>query len=46
MTATAADYNAAVAAGGHLSFGFLTARQGSDTRAYDFTLNGRVCEVA
>ncbi|WSM75373.1 cellulose-binding domain-containing protein [Streptomyces cellulosae] len=46
VTATAADYNAAVAAGGHLSFGFLTARQGPDTRAYDFTLNGRVCEVA
>ncbi|GGT53707.1 cellulose binding domain-containing protein [Streptomyces althioticus] len=46
VTATAADYNAKVAAGARLSFGFLTARQGTDTRAYDFALNGRVCEVA
>ncbi|MFK0058009.1 cellulose binding domain-containing protein [Streptomyces werraensis] len=46
VTATAADYNARVTAGARLSFGFLAARQGTDTRAYDFTLNGRTCAVA
>ncbi|MFF9296484.1 cellulose binding domain-containing protein [Streptomyces sp. NPDC014764] len=46
VTAAAADYNARVAEGARLSFGFLTARQGTDTQAYDFALNGRVCEVA
>ncbi|MGW3555369.1 cellulose binding domain-containing protein [Streptomyces griseoincarnatus] len=46
VTAAAADYNARVSAGSRLSFGFLTARQGSDTRASDFTLDGRTCAVA
>ncbi|MFI0502698.1 cellulose binding domain-containing protein [Streptomyces albogriseolus] len=46
VTAAAADYNARVSAGGRLAFGFLTARQGSDTQASDFTLNGRACAVA
>ncbi|MFH9173862.1 cellulose binding domain-containing protein [Streptomyces albogriseolus] len=46
VTAAAADYNARVSAGSRLAFGFLTARQGSDTQASDFTLNGRACAVA
>ncbi|MFF9331282.1 cellulose binding domain-containing protein [Streptomyces albogriseolus] len=46
VTAAAADYNARVSAGSRLAFGYLTARQGSDTQASDFTLNGRACAVA
>ncbi|MFF0813434.1 cellulose binding domain-containing protein [Streptomyces albogriseolus] len=46
VTAAAADYNAKVSAGSRLAFGYLTARQGSDTLASDFTLNGRACAVA
>ncbi|MEU0652423.1 cellulose-binding domain-containing protein [Streptomyces albogriseolus] len=46
VTAAAADYNARVPAGSRLAFGYLTARQGSDTLASDFTLNGRACAVA
>ncbi|MEU0287987.1 cellulose-binding domain-containing protein [Streptomyces sp. NPDC006147] len=46
VTAAAADYNARVAAGGRLAFGFIATRQGTDVRASDFTLNGRPCAVA
>ncbi|MGI5459070.1 cellulose binding domain-containing protein [Streptomyces sp. CA-249302] len=43
VTATAADYNKTVAAGGTLSFGFLASWQGKNAPPYDFTLNGHSC---
>ncbi|MET9390594.1 cellulose-binding domain-containing protein [Streptomyces sp. NPDC006624] len=43
VTATAADYNKSVAAGGDLSFGFLASWRGRNTPPYDFELNGRAC---
>lgn len=43
VTATAADYNKSVPAGGDLSFGFLASWQGKNSPAYDFTLNGHSC---
>ncbi|MEV0634445.1 cellulose binding domain-containing protein [Streptomyces sp. NPDC050619] len=46
VTATAADYNKSVRAGGSLALGFLASRQGENTAAYDFTLNGRSCAKA
>ncbi|MFF9753066.1 cellulose binding domain-containing protein [Streptomyces sp. NPDC014344] len=49
VTATAPDYNASVAAGGRLAFGFVAARQArrdTDVRASNFTVDGRACGVA
>ncbi|WP_198668690.1 cellulose binding domain-containing protein, partial [Streptomyces triticisoli] len=46
VTATAADYNKPVAAGGTLSFGFIGTWQGSNTTPYGFTLNGHSCAAA
>jgi hypothetical protein len=43
VTATAADYNKSVPAGGHLAFGFLASWRGKNSPPYDFTLNGRAC---
>ncbi|NEC89969.1 cellulose-binding domain-containing protein [Streptomyces sp. SID12501] len=43
VTATAADYNRAVAAGGTVSFGFLASWQGKNEAPFDFTLNGSSC---
>lgn len=43
VTATAADYNKTVPAGGELAFGFLASREGKNSPAYDFTLNGHDC---
>ncbi|MGV9942861.1 cellulose binding domain-containing protein [Streptomyces sp. NPDC003401] len=43
VTATAADYNKAVAADGTLSFGFLASWQGKNTAPYGFSLNGAAC---
>ncbi|MGC5034779.1 cellulose binding domain-containing protein [Streptomyces sp. DT190] len=43
VTATAADYNRSVPAGGELAFGFLASWQGRNSPPYDFTLNGRAC---
>ncbi len=43
VTATAADYNKTVPAGGELAFGFLASRDGENSEAYDFTLNGQDC---
>ncbi|MDN3021754.1 cellulose-binding domain-containing protein [Streptomyces sp. S.PB5] len=45
VTATAAEYNKSVGAGGTLAFGFLASWQGTNSPAYDFTLNGRSCTV-
>lgn len=44
MTATAADYNKNVAAGGTFALGFLGA--GSGAAPHDFTLNGGRCRAA
>ncbi|MFI9612315.1 cellulose binding domain-containing protein [Streptomyces sp. NPDC052023] len=46
VTATAAAYNRTVAAGGSLAFGFLASWRGTNSPAYDFTLNGRECARA
>ncbi|MGX4689080.1 cellulose binding domain-containing protein [Streptomyces sp. JNUCC 63] len=46
VTATAADYNKSVAAGGTLTFGFIGTWQGRNTTPYDFTLNGHSCATA
>ncbi|MES5818745.1 cellulose-binding domain-containing protein [Streptomyces sp. RG80] len=46
VTATAADYNRTVAAGDNLAFGFLASWQGTNSPAYDFTLNGHRCTKA
>ncbi|MFG2511078.1 cellulose binding domain-containing protein [Streptomyces sp. NPDC048584] len=43
VTATAADYNQSVAAGGKLAFGFLASRDGTNHPPSGFTLNGRTC---
>ncbi|MFE1251909.1 cellulose binding domain-containing protein [Streptomyces sp. NPDC058735] len=43
VTATAADYNKSVAAGGDLAFGFLASWRGRNTPPHDFELNGRAC---
>ncbi|MFD7768297.1 cellulose binding domain-containing protein [Streptomyces sp. NPDC059787] len=43
VTATAADYNKSVAAGGKLAFGFLASRDGTNRPPSGFTLNGRTC---
>ncbi|MFE7270338.1 cellulose binding domain-containing protein [Streptomyces sp. NPDC057623] len=43
VTATAADYNRTVPADGTLAFGFLASRDGENSPAYDFTLNGHDC---
>ncbi|MDQ0752291.1 hypothetical protein QF034_006522 [Streptomyces africanus] len=43
VTATAADYNKSVPAGGDLAFGFLASWRGKNSPPYDFTLNGRDC---
>ncbi|MFF0889452.1 cellulose binding domain-containing protein [Streptomyces sp. NPDC003456] len=43
VTATAADYNKAVPAGGELSFGFLASWRGTNSPPYGFTLNGHAC---
>ncbi|MDT0440209.1 MULTISPECIES: cellulose-binding domain-containing protein [Streptomyces] len=46
VTAVAADYNKAVAAGGTLSFGFLASWKGRNAPPHDFALNGRECAKA
>ncbi|MER6625193.1 cellulose binding domain-containing protein [Streptomyces sp. NPDC000931] len=43
VTATAADYNKSVAAGGRLAFGFLASHDGTNHPPSGFTLNGRTC---
>ncbi len=43
VTASAADYNKPVAAGGSLAVGFLASRRGENSAPVDFTLNGRSC---
>ncbi|MER6067838.1 cellulose-binding domain-containing protein [Streptomyces sp. NPDC001817] len=43
VTATAADYNKAVAAHGTLSLGFIGTWQGRNRAPYGFTLNGAAC---
>ncbi|WP_086727421.1 cellulose-binding domain-containing protein [Streptomyces carpinensis] len=43
VTATAADYNRAVPAGGTLSFGFIASWHDSNPAPDDFTLNGHSC---
>ncbi|MFD7702641.1 cellulose binding domain-containing protein [Streptomyces caelestis] len=43
VTATAADYNKSVAAGGKLAFGFLASRTGRNSPPTDVTLNGLPC---
>ncbi|MGW2524356.1 cellulose binding domain-containing protein [Streptomyces sp. NPDC001617] len=43
VTASAADYNKTVQAGGSLSFGFLASWQSKNSPPYDFTLNGKSC---
>ncbi|GAA3506727.1 hypothetical protein GCM10019016_138420 [Streptomyces prasinosporus] len=46
VTATAADYNEAVGAGGRLAFGFLASWRGANSPPSGFTLNGRPCAKA
>ncbi|QKW30015.1 cellulose binding domain-containing protein [Streptomyces seoulensis] len=46
VTATAADYNSSVAAGGTFAFGFVAARGGTNSAPAAFSLNGRACAVA
>jgi hypothetical protein len=46
VTATAADYNKSVPADGSLAFGFIASWQGTNSPAYDFTLNGNSCNQA
>ncbi len=46
VTATAADYNQSVPAGGDLAFGFLASWRGKNSPPYDFTLNGHDCAKA
>ncbi|CAM5226674.1 hypothetical protein SGRIM128S_02785 [Streptomyces griseomycini] len=46
VTATAADYNEEVAAGGKLAFGFLASWRGTNSPPSGFTLNGRPCARA
>ncbi|NUQ98993.1 MAG: hypothetical protein HOY79_21370 [Streptomyces sp.] len=44
VTATNADYNAAIPAGGNTSFGFQGTFTSSDTSPTAFTLNGTACD--
>lgn len=46
VTATAADYNKAVPAGGKLAVGFLASWEGENSAPYDVTLNGHGCTEA
>ncbi|MFF7448106.1 MULTISPECIES: cellulose binding domain-containing protein [unclassified Streptomyces] len=46
VTATAADYNRTVAAGGDLAFGFLASWRGTNSPGHDFSLNGHRCTKA
>ncbi|MDQ0773597.1 hypothetical protein QF026_002063 [Streptomyces aurantiacus] len=43
VTASAADYNKSVAAGGSLAVGFLASWRDENSTPVDFTLNGRSC---
>ncbi|MFD0312553.1 cellulose binding domain-containing protein [Streptomyces sp. NPDC127119] len=43
VTASAADYNKSVAAGGSLAVGFLASWRDKNSAPVDFTLNGRSC---
>ncbi|MFJ4282296.1 cellulose binding domain-containing protein [Streptomyces massasporeus] len=43
VTATAADYNKSVPAGGDLAFGFLASWHGKNSPPYDFEVNGHAC---
>ncbi|WP_413759449.1 cellulose binding domain-containing protein [Streptomyces sp. MMBL 11-3] len=43
LTASAADYNKSVAAGGSLAVGFLASWHDANSTPVDFTLNGRTC---
>ncbi|WP_307535422.1 cellulose-binding domain-containing protein [Streptomyces sp. V3I8] len=43
LTASAADYNKSVAAGGSLAVGFLASWRDANSTPVDFTLNGRSC---
>ncbi|MFJ2256992.1 cellulose binding domain-containing protein [Streptomyces sp. NPDC087844] len=43
VSASAADYNKSVAAGGSLAVGFLASWRGENSAPVDFTLNGRSC---
>ncbi|MEU1041474.1 cellulose-binding domain-containing protein [Streptomyces sp. NPDC005551] len=43
VTATAADYNKSVPAGGTFGVGFIASWQDANAPAHDFTLNGRPC---
>ncbi|MBW8737988.1 MAG: cellulose-binding domain-containing protein [Streptomyces turgidiscabies] len=45
VTATAADYNRAVAQDGTVSFGFLSSWQGTNGAPFDVTLNGSHCTI-
>lgn len=46
VTATAADYNKVVPAGGRLAVGFLASWEGENSAPYDVTLNGHGCTEA
>ncbi|MEU5093508.1 cellulose-binding domain-containing protein [Streptomyces sp. NPDC020996] len=46
VTATAADYNKSVPAGGTLTFGFLASWQSKNSPPYHFELNGHTCAKA
>ncbi|MET9404524.1 cellulose-binding domain-containing protein [Streptomyces sp. NPDC002935] len=46
VTATAADYNKSVAAGGSFAVGFVGARQDGNTAPDAFTVNGERCTTA
>ena len=43
VTASSAEYNKSVAAGGSLALGFLGSRHGGNSAPVHFTLNGRSC---
>ncbi|MBT3152160.1 cellulose binding domain-containing protein [Streptomyces sp. CHD11] len=43
VTATAADYNKTVAAGGKIAFGFIASWSGTNSPPTGITLNGRAC---
>ena len=45
VTATAADYNKSVPAGGDLAFGFLASWHGKNSPPYDFEVNGHACAM-
>ncbi|MFK4145341.1 cellulose binding domain-containing protein [Streptomyces sp. NPDC004065] len=46
VTATAADYNRSVPAGGTVSFGFIGSLESRNSTPYGFTLNGHACATA